>query len=159
MCERKKEGRKERKKERKEKRTNERTDGWTDGRTIVRTKVCWLDFETKVVLLFVEVLCKSFWSLLSLKSRGFLKGLNDFKTGTRHEKSNSLYFIANVSLKQEHAHVYERYVKKGKKERNKKRTNERMNERTDESTNESILARLLDESTVQKYLVIVDVKV
>ena len=54
--------------------------------------------------------------------------------------------------------MYERYVKKGKKERNKK-TNEGRNERTDESTNESILARLLDESTVQKYLVIVIVKV
>ena len=48
--------------------------------------------------------------------------------GTRHEKSNSPYFIANVSLKHEYAHVYERYVKKGKKERKKQNTNERRNE-------------------------------
>ena len=48
---------------------------------------------------------------------------------------------------------------KEREETNKQKTNERRNERTDESANESILARLLDESTVQKYLVIVVVKV
>ena len=57
-------------------------------------------------------------------------------------------------------------MKEQKKERKKERKEKRTNGRTDDSTNESMLARLLDEScfvvcqsTVQKFLVIVVVKV